>query len=117
MILSACNAALSKKPCYDGRLKGREEGIEQGLEQGLKQGLEQGLVKGLEEGALGAAQKTLQRQLQRRFQVLPDWVLERIAHSSETELELWLDQVLDAGSIESVFITPASGFTLTAKAQ
>lgn len=56
-----------------------------------------------EEGLLEGEQKTLRRQLQRRFQLIPDWAEERILQGSEAELEQWLDNVLDATAIESVF--------------
>ena len=83
--------------------KGLERGLEQGLEQGLERGLEQGLERGLERGVLKGEQKTLRRLLERRFHALPDWAIERISQASEAELEQWLDNVLDASSIEAIF--------------
>ena len=58
---------------------------------------------GMEKGMLKGEQKTLRRQLERRFQTLPDWAIERIAQASEAELEQWLDNILDATSIDVVF--------------
>ncbi|MEI6069853.1 MAG: DUF4351 domain-containing protein [Methylococcaceae bacterium] len=77
--------------------------IAKGLEQGLERGLEQGLERGLERGVLKGEQKTLRRLLERRFHALPDWAIERISQASEAELEQWLDNVLDATSIEAIF--------------
>ena len=60
-------------------------------------------AKGLEQGVLKGEQKTLHRQLHRRFQTLPDWAVERIALATEAELEQWLDNVLDAPTLEAIF--------------
>ena len=65
-------------------------------QKGKQEGLQEGLQKG--EGLL------LQRQLARRFGPLPDAVLQRIAAASITELELWGDRVLDAASLDEVFL-------------
>ena len=75
-------------------------GIEKGIEKGMEIGMEKGMLKG--------EQKTLRRQLERRFQTLPDWAIERIAHASEAELEQWLDNILDATSIDVVFTEPTA---------
>jgi hypothetical protein len=69
------------------------------IARGRKEGLEEGIGKGVLEGE----RKTLHRQLLRRFHILPDWAAERILQGSDTDLEKWLDNVLDATTIESVF--------------
>ncbi|MGD0958601.1 MAG: cytosolic protein [Methylomonas sp.] len=74
----------------------------------IAKGREEGLEKGREEGALEAEKKTLQRQLQHRFQVIPDWAVVRILQGSEAELEQWLDNVLDAATLDSVFTKQTS---------
>ena len=79
-------------------------GIEKGMEIGMEKGLEKGMLKGMLKGE----QKTLRRQLERRFQTLPDWAIERIAQASEAELEQWLDNILDATSIDVVFTEPTA---------
>ncbi len=66
-------------------------------------GMEKGLTKGMELGIQTAEQKTLQRQIQRRFKTLPDWAAERITQASSPQLEQWLDNILDAPSIEAIF--------------
>ncbi|MEI6066724.1 MAG: cytosolic protein [Methylococcaceae bacterium] len=65
------------------------------IAKGLEQGLEQGVLKG--------EQKTLRRLILRRFQTIPDWAIDRISQASEIELEQWLDNVLDATTLEAVF--------------
>ena len=67
-------------------------------------GMEKGLTKGMELGIQTAEQKTLQRLIQRRFKTLPDWATERITQASSPQLEQWLDNILDAPSIEAIFI-------------
>ena len=78
-------------------------GIEKGIEKGMEIGMEKGMLKGELKGVLKGEQKILRRQLERRFQTLPDWAIERIAKASEAELEQWLDNILDATSIDVVF--------------
>ena len=47
--------------------------------------------------------KSLTRLLQRRFGPLPETVQSRIAEASLDELDGWVDQVLDAPSLEAMF--------------
>lgn len=61
--------------------------VEQGLEQGI--GLGEALV--------------LKRQLARRFGPLPDALLQRIDSAPREHLELWLDRILEAASLDEVF--------------
>jgi hypothetical protein len=66
-------------------------------------GIEKGLLQGREEGLLEADQNTLRRLLIRRFKItLPDWVEQRIAQASQQELEQWLDNIIEAETIEAV---------------
>ncbi|GAB4273075.1 MAG: hypothetical protein Kow0065_22060 [Methylomicrobium sp.] len=61
------------------------------------------MQKGLETGRLKADQNTLRRQLGRRFKTLPGWAEQRIAQASAKELEQWLDNIIDAPTLEAVF--------------
>ena len=79
-----------------------------GIAKGREIGLEEGQEIGLEKGVIEGEKKTLRRLLLRRFQVIPDWAVERILQSSDAELEQWLDNVLDAATIESVFTEQSS---------
>jgi flagellar biosynthesis/type III secretory pathway protein FliH len=69
----------------------KEEGIQIGIQQGLKQGFHQGEYH------------ALKRLLTRRFQTLPDDVLARIEAAPQEQLEQWLDNTLDAATLEDVF--------------
>jgi hypothetical protein len=78
-------------------------GMEKGMTKGMELGKELGIELGLELGIQTAEQKTLQRQIQRRFKTLPEWAVERITQASSVQLEQWLDNILDATSIEAIF--------------
>jgi hypothetical protein len=77
--------------------------IEQGRAQGLEQGIEQGLEQGLERGRAEGEARTLRRQLSMKFGDLPSAMDERISVATTDQLEIWLDRVLTAESLSSVF--------------
>lgn len=95
-----------------GLENGLRKGLEQGLEQGLVKGIEQGLVKGLEQGleqGLGQGRRQealaiLTRQLNRRFGPLPQAVHNRLESADIEQLENWIDRILDATTLEDVFL-------------
>ena len=70
---------------------------------GMEKGMTQGMELGKELGIQTAEQNTLQRLIQRRFKTLPEWAVERITQASSVQLEQWLDNILDATSIEAIF--------------
>ena len=74
--------------------------IEQGVVQGRQEGLNQGLSQGRQEGQL----ELVTRQLTRRFGPLPEWATARLQAADASQLEQWADRVLDAPSLEAVFI-------------
>jgi hypothetical protein len=76
-----------------------EEGIERGVEKGIEAGIEQGI----EQGQLSADRKTLQRLVSKRFGEVAAYFQNRIDSAEPEQLERWLDNVLDAQSIEQVF--------------
>ncbi|MCM8613865.1 MAG: DUF4351 domain-containing protein [Candidatus Accumulibacter sp.] len=49
----------------------------------------------------------LQKLLQRRFGSIPAEVVQSISRASVEQIDIWLDQVLDAGSLEDLFGPPA----------
>lgn len=54
--------------------------------------------------AVGMGQRsTLKRQIQRRFGDLPSDYLNKIDQAGEAQLVDWLDNILDAETIEQVF--------------
>ena len=64
-------------------------------EEGMQQGMNRGRVEG--ERAL------LRRQLRRRFGVLSPETVARVDQASARDLEVWADNVLDAGTLDEVF--------------
>ena len=45
----------------------------------------------------------LQKLLRRRFGSIPAEVLQEISGASVEQIDIWLDQVLDAGSLDDLF--------------
>jgi flagellar biosynthesis/type III secretory pathway protein FliH len=74
---------------------------QQGLQQGMKQGMQQGQIQGI---LVGEA-KTLKRLLVRRFGPLPASIEARIDVAAAEQLDAWLDALLDASSLEAVFVS------------
>ena len=73
------------------------------LDSWAKEHEEKGLEKGMEKGEALA----LQRLLVRRFGTLPPEYVARIGAASGSEIEAWLDRVMDVGSLDAVFGPPA----------
>ncbi|MFM8444709.1 MAG: DUF4351 domain-containing protein [Methylococcus sp.] len=46
----------------------------------------------------------LRRQLTRRFGPLPDWAEQRLQGATPIELESWAERVLDAPTLEAVWL-------------
>jgi hypothetical protein len=64
-------------------------------------GLERGRKEGRKEGRL----EMLTQLLSKRFGPLPDAIKQRLAAASAAQLARWVDRVLDAPTLESVFHT------------
>ncbi|NBC32431.1 MAG: transposase [Alphaproteobacteria bacterium] len=77
----------------------KAEGLAAGLAKGRAEGLEEGRVEGLEEGRARA----LLRLLERRFGPLPEDQRARVLTAGSDTLDLWLDRVLDAPTLDAVF--------------
>ena len=75
------------------------EGRQQGMQQGLQQGLQQGMQKGLQQGE----RQALARQLARRFGRLDAATERRLEAAGTAELERWLENILDARTLDEVF--------------
>jgi hypothetical protein len=73
-----------------------------GLSAARRQGIEQGRVEGIEQGRL----EVLRRQLAIKFGSVPAEVLARMASATEEDLSNWLDRVLSATTLQSVFDQP-----------
>ncbi|MBT8421055.1 MAG: Rpn family recombination-promoting nuclease/putative transposase [Gammaproteobacteria bacterium] len=70
----------------------------------LQEGVQQGVQQGHQEGLLQGEAKLLLRQLSRRFQPLPDEISRRVYTASPNAIEIWADRVLDAKSLDEVFL-------------
>lgn len=79
--------------------RGMQQGMQEGPEKGMQKGLETGLAKGRAEG--GSA--LLGRMLNRRFGPLPKSIIDRLAHATPDQLEIWADRVLEADKLDDVF--------------
>lgn len=75
-------------------------GEKRGLEKGLEQGIEQGRYKGLREGEA----LMLQRQLIRKFGPLAEAQKQRISAATPDQLETWSLNILNAESLDDVFM-------------
>jgi hypothetical protein len=62
------------------------------------------LAKIHEEGLQEGEGRLLRRQLTRRFGELPLWVEARLAEAKPEQLEHWGERILDASTLESVFV-------------
>ena len=69
---------------------------------GIEQGLLQGREEGREEGTLIGERRFLTKLLHKRFGTLPEWAEQRIAHADATQLEHWVEEVLDAASLDTL---------------
>ncbi|MGH3247670.1 MAG: hypothetical protein ACRDOI_15880 [Trebonia sp.] len=83
-------------------------GIEQGREQGIEQGLEQGIEQGIEQGAASAkAQDVLKVMDARGLRPTREQRAKVTATVGVTQLDLWFDRALTAGTAADVFKDPS----------
>ncbi len=88
-----------EKGLQQGLQQGRQEGRQEGRQQGRQEGRQQGRQQGRQEEAV----VLLQRLLTHRFGRLPDAVCARLTSASIEQLETWMLNVLDAGSLDDFF--------------
>nr|VFJ53682.1 MAG: protein of unknown function (DUF4351) [Candidatus Kentron sp. FW] len=74
--------------------------MERGIEEGMGKGLEQGLALGIGKGEAGF----LIRQLGYKFGILPPELLQRIESARPEDLALWGQRVLNAKTLNDVFL-------------
>jgi len=60
------------------------------------------------EGYKQGQREVLHRQLERRFGSLPEIVIMCLEGASNSDLECWIDRILDATSLDTVFSPPLS---------
>ena len=64
---------------------------------------EEGRTEGMHLGHIAGERTVLERQLRRKFGTLPSVVDARLGKASESDLEAWAVNVLDADTIDEVF--------------
>lgn len=74
------------------------------LKEGMQQGMQQGIQKGMQQGVQQGEQNVLQRLLVRRFGPLDNQTRQRLQQATAQELECWADNILDARTLDEVFI-------------
>jgi len=77
--------------------------IKQGEIMGLKKGKQIGITEGLEKGKLEAKKATLRNLLQKKFNVvLSEAINQKIEAADIDTLDLWIENIFDAKSIEGL---------------
>ena len=65
--------------------------------------IERARVEGIQEGRVEGERSVLERQLLRRFGHLSPEIAERLRQASQTDLDKWINSVLDADTLGDVF--------------
>ena len=81
------------------KAEGKAEGRAEGRAEGEAKGRAEGKAEGRQEGQARA----LLRQLDRRFGPLSDAIRDRVGNADLDTIDLWLDRVLDAHTIDAIF--------------
>jgi predicted transposase YdaD len=79
-----------------GRLEGRAEGRAEGEAQGKARGKTEGKAE------------TLLRLLERRFHDVPETYRAQVLAAGVEQLDAWIDAVLDAPSVDAIFVVPTA---------
>jgi len=87
-------------PQEDSGMAGLTERL---LEEGMQKGIQQGMERGMEQG-LQSLRDVLSRQLAHRFGPLPTEMEQRLRQADSETLERWADNILDARTLEDVFV-------------
>ncbi len=66
---------------------------------------QEGKQIGLQEGRQEGERTVLERQLQRRFGALSPEITKKLSEASSTDLENWAEKVLDAETLDDVFVS------------
>ena len=83
----------------------REEGRQEGRREGREEGREEGRQEAREEARKATLARLLTRLLTRRFAPVPEWAAQRIQQATPTQLDAWVETILDAPTLEAVFQT------------
>jgi hypothetical protein len=83
----------------------QREGYES-LEAVRAEGRQEGHAVGRQEGRRETRIEDLKRLLTRRFGELPAWAIARVEGATLDRLEVWLDEILDAATLEALLDAP-----------
>ena len=109
MMARWIRATLMRKPKYHILLPQVDELQEinvmlaDRLEEWAHQYEAKGEARGEARGEVRGESLALQKLLTKRFSVIPSGVMEMIAAASKEQLDIWLDQILDADSLNDLF--------------
>ena len=76
--------------------------LQKGLEQGRQEGRQQGRQEGRQEGLEKAARQILTGLIVRKYGAVPDWAQARIDQAGIEQVEVWVDAIFDAETIEDL---------------
>ena len=93
-----------KEGVTEGIQLGRDEGIQLGRDEGIQLGRDEGIQLGRDEGVLIGEIKLIKKMLSNRFGTPSPEVLQKLENATAEELDAWSDRILEAKSIEDVFI-------------
>ena len=79
-----------------------QKGLERGIEKRIEKGIEKGIEQGIEKGIIKGETLLLQRLLTKRFGPLPDHAAQQIESATVGQIDVWIDRVLDAQSLDDV---------------
>ena len=91
----------------EGLQAGRQEGRQEGLQAGRQEGLQAGRQEGRQAGLLEGQVRTLAKQLVSKFGELPNAYAARLQAASSEDLDRYVERILTADSLASVFGDPA----------
>ena len=74
------------------------------IQRARDEGMEQGMQRGMERGRVEGERAVLERLLRRRFGQLPPVIAERLGRASAADLEKWAENMLDAETLDEVFL-------------
>ncbi len=100
MLISEKPGMWARQWKREGILEGRKEGREEGRQEGFWEGRQEGIAQGLRQGELSGRAALLERLLTRKFGPLSDTLIQRIRTGSDSELETWSLNFVDADFID-----------------
>jgi predicted transposase YdaD len=95
----AAAADVLPEPTKETFMTAAQEWMLEGMEKGLEKGREEGLEQGRTEGERAA----LTRLVRLRFRETPPEVAERIQAAPRAEIDLWLERILTAETLDDLF--------------